>query len=693
MVTRTPAISRLLLAVCALAFAMPASAQVADGAAISAPAHIAFIDGDATLAREGRAEPAITNVPLISGDRLQTEQGRAEVIFGDGSVLDVDQFTSIDFLSDELVRLLEGRVRLYVGGRDRVTYRIDTPSGAVRIELPGEYRVSLIGSGGAVDVELVAIRGEATLLNEFGETEVRAGERAVATATLAPSYAQGYNSARWDAFDTWVDERRDERLGTTSARYLPDDVHGYAGDFDRYGDWRYEHEYGYVWYPRVHVAWRPYFYGHWSWFGPWGWTWISYDRWGWPTHHYGRWGYRAGAWFWVPKRRWAPAWVYWASAPGYVGWCPLGWDNRPIFSIVNVNLVNVRRGYDPYRAWTVVPRNAFGTHAAVTRYAVPRGTLRTAVPRWTVESASAPVRPAVERRTATPIYSAGRNYARARSEADVATTEQPQQSIDADGALSRVPADATRTRRRLPDDVTRAPRATAPAAPGVLGRGSPDANRGAARARSRYGDLGPGGTASPSAPAAQPDATRVPQPGTRGVPMRRRPDAVGSPRYSPPRSGGPPSPAASARQADERAAPRYAPPSGGYRPPSRPQPQAEEPPDAGVYRPRGGGNGRAAQPRYAPPTSSPRPSERIDGPSGRANGPSDRVGGLSGRVGGPSGRAAGPSGRAAGPSSRPSSRPPDGARAPSRSAPSGGSPKAGSGSSDSPRARPRPKPQ
>ena len=37
-----------------------------------------------------------------------------------------------------------------------------------------------------------------------------------------------------------------------------------------------------------------------------------------------------GAWFWIPSAGWGAAWVNWAVAPGYVGWCPLGWNNRPV---------------------------------------------------------------------------------------------------------------------------------------------------------------------------------------------------------------------------------------------------------------------------------------------------------------------------------------------------------------------------
>jgi hypothetical protein len=125
----------------------------------------------------------------------------------------------------------------------------------------------------------------------------------------------------------------------------------------QYGSWRHEPSYGYVWYPRVDVGWRPYYYGRWARLRPWGWTWVAGDPWGWPTHHYGRWGFSAGAWFWIPGGHWGPAWVSWAYAPGYVSWCPLGWNNRPVFYFN----ASYGRHYDHWRAWTVVPHRRFGT--------------------------------------------------------------------------------------------------------------------------------------------------------------------------------------------------------------------------------------------------------------------------------------------------------------------------------------------
>ena len=80
--------------------------------------------------------------------------------------------------------------------------------------------------------------------------------------------------------------------------------------------------YGYVWYPRVTVGWRPYHHGRWSFAARSAGSGSASIVWAWPTHHYGRWGYGSNRWFWIPGRRWAPAWVSWAYAPGYVELVP-----------------------------------------------------------------------------------------------------------------------------------------------------------------------------------------------------------------------------------------------------------------------------------------------------------------------------------------------------------------------------------
>jgi hypothetical protein len=80
----------------------------------------------------------------------------------------------------------------------------------------------------------------------------------------------------------------------------------------------------------VDVGWRPYNNGYWAWTS-YGWTWVPNERWGWAAFHYGRWGYGNRGWYWIPGASWGPAWVSWSVGNDYLGWCPLGFGDRPVF--------------------------------------------------------------------------------------------------------------------------------------------------------------------------------------------------------------------------------------------------------------------------------------------------------------------------------------------------------------------------
>jgi hypothetical protein len=396
--TRVPVSALCLLTVCLSG--SPLRAQ--DNAANQPPAHISVVDGTAALERDGRRDTELVSMPVLSGDRLRTQAGRVEVLFADGSALHLDDNTVVDFQSDDVVRLLEGRVRLNVAGPARdLSYRIDAPSAWVQISTPGEYRVAILRDA---EVELAVLRGSAELANEQGRSYISAGERTFARAGTAPSPPYVFNSASWDAFDRWSEARRDQRL-SASAQYLPDDVRPYAPAFDAYGSWGHEQNYGYVWYPRVQAGWRPYYYGRWVSLRPYGWTWIAGGPWGWPTHHYGRWGHSTAGWFWIPGRTWGPAWVSWAYAPGYVSWCPLGWNNRAVFAF-NVNVYGGHH-YDPWRAWTVVPRHHFNaTYINVSRYAA---VVNPQIHSQFVVGSRAPVAHYAINRSAVPVRTVGRS--------------------------------------------------------------------------------------------------------------------------------------------------------------------------------------------------------------------------------------------------------------------------------------------
>ncbi len=346
------------VSVCGLPLAAPAQD-------FQTPSHISYAEGSVRVEREGESEEPGPGWVLLPGDRIRTAAGRAEILFPDGSALAVDEYTVLDILDAALLRLNTGRTLLTVSGAEdpsaALRYQLDTPSSSITTEGPGEYRVDVSSFPSGAETDLSVMRGYAVIENERSAVRVRPGEQSTARQGFPPSYPRAFNAARYDPFEQWAGARLDERLGyggnSSSAQYLPADLQMYGGTFDSYGSWQQEPSYGYVWYPRVAPVWRPYYHGSWHSVPGYGWTWTGIDRWAWPTHHYGRWGHARGRWFWVPGRHWGPAWVSWGAAPGYVGWCPLGFNNRPVFAM-SVSVGNRWNG------WVAVPRARFGARGA-----------------------------------------------------------------------------------------------------------------------------------------------------------------------------------------------------------------------------------------------------------------------------------------------------------------------------------------
>jgi len=431
-----------------------------------------------------------------------------------------------------------------IGPGRTLSYRIDSSAGSVRIVQPGEYRISMLRGDRERQIELAVVRGAAEVFSDQGTTPVRAGERAYASAGFAPSYTYAYNSANWDDFDRWSEARRDVRLGV-SAQYLPGEMRSYAPVLDEYGDWRYAQPYGYVWYPRVAVGWRPYYYGRWFFYPRYGWTWVGIDRFGWPTHHYGRWGFSSGSWFWIPGAVWSPAWVSWAYAPGYVSWCPLGFDNRAIFAI-NLNIVNINRYHSPWNAWTVVAAPHFGygyVHQRV--IAVDRVFDSRSRPVFVQRSSQPAFRDVAVPRNSVPIQWAG-------SRSTGRDTYFTRDSVRRDHAVDRGSGEALPAPSRTPRDIPvirgASPQPSAPravprgsssesAAPGAPIRGPRDAGIDRGVRQDRIGSPTPGPVAVPRTAPAGP--VRRVSPGedssmARERVMNREPRRVE--RYQPPPS-------------------------------------------------------------------------------------------------------------------------------------------------------------
>ena len=198
----------------------------------AAPAHVAHVEGAATLERDGRAESALLNMPLLSGDRLRTATGASKC-----SSPTAARCTSMRVDDRRAV----GRAGAAARGppaadtsSDRpatVSYRIDSPVGAVSITQPGEYRVALLHGERETQLELAVVRGAAEIFTRQGSTPVRAGERAYASAGSRRRTPTPSTRRRWDDVRSLVGSRRDVRRGV-SAQYLPSEVQAYAPVLD-----------------------------------------------------------------------------------------------------------------------------------------------------------------------------------------------------------------------------------------------------------------------------------------------------------------------------------------------------------------------------------------------------------------------------------------------------------------------------
>jgi hypothetical protein len=352
----------------------PAGAQAGlpDDGGRPAPLYVASIQGSVDLLRNGGREAVTENTALVPGDRVRTETGRAELRSDAGQVVYLDEASVVDISSETSIRVAAGSVRVVASALPLGWFRVDAPNATVTLRAPGDYRV-LVAVGLRTDETEVRVRaGRADLATDRGSVQIGPGEASVARGAAAPDVPVAARDAR-DEFDAWTDTRASVYGESASSVQLPPQIASYGAVLDDYGTWAQEPEYGTVWYPSVPADWRPYAYGSWGYGGYYGSVWVGQGPWAWPTHHYGRWGWTGGRWFWVPGPVWGPAWVTWGAGDGYVGWCPLGWNDLPVFGF------SVGVGYGSYGyygrggygwGWTVVPSHYFRPGVPAWRHAV-----------------------------------------------------------------------------------------------------------------------------------------------------------------------------------------------------------------------------------------------------------------------------------------------------------------------------------
>ncbi|MEO7936563.1 MAG: DUF6600 domain-containing protein [Dokdonella sp.] len=306
-------------------------------------ARLSYTRGDVSMQPAGIQEwsEARLNRPLITGDSLYTDRAsRAEMEVG-AATLRLDERSSFRLLnlddSAAQVELTAGTLNLTVRQvYEGQTYEVDTPTLALVIDQPGEYRIDIAPKGESTMVSVIDGDGE-VYGRDNASFQIRQGESYRFYDSQLKDY-EVLDLPRQDDFDQWCSDRADRYARSPSRRYVSEDTIGYA-DLDEYGSWSSAASYGSIWYPtRVDAGWTPYRNGHWSWIDPWGWTWVDDQPWGFAPSHYGRWAYVGSRWGWVPGPRnvrsiYAPALVAFVGGGGFsvsissggpVGWFPLG---------------------------------------------------------------------------------------------------------------------------------------------------------------------------------------------------------------------------------------------------------------------------------------------------------------------------------------------------------------------------------
>ncbi len=306
-------------------------------------ARLSYVSGDVSMQPAGFEEwsQARINRPLITGDTLYSDRAsRVEMEIG-AATIRLDGHTAFRLLNlddnSAQVELTSGTLNVTVRRIfEGQSYEIDTPTLALVIQTPGQYRVDIAPNGDSTMVSVVD--GNADV---YGRDNASFRVRAGASYRFHDSQLRDYevlDLPRQDSFDRWCYERTDRYERSPSRQYVSEEMIGYA-DLDDYGSWSTAPSYGAIWYPsRVETGWAPYRDGRWAWIDPWGWTWVDNTRWGFAPSHYGRWAHVGSRWGWVPGPRhvrpiYAPALVAFVGGGGFsvsissggpIGWFPLG---------------------------------------------------------------------------------------------------------------------------------------------------------------------------------------------------------------------------------------------------------------------------------------------------------------------------------------------------------------------------------
>lgn len=292
---------------------------------------VSHVHGDLLL--RGRTDSDVSyvrqNSVVRDGDVLWTDKsGEAEVELTGGSWIRLAENTKLEIVSfggDPELRIWNGSVYVDQSDRSRRNIRVATPCGDLGVERASLVRIDLADND---RVRVSSYRGHCRAHPPHGSAIGLPGGRRLYLEPQSAATPEAFDAAQRDPFDDY----QLSRSKYYQDRPLPSEVGGYVTgvhDLSDSGEW-ITVERAHYWRPRVAPEWRPYSSGYWTFIPGIGYTWVSSEPWGYATCHYGRWRHTHDhGWLWLPTTTWAPAYVHWASYPGYRAWAPLDpWD-RP----------------------------------------------------------------------------------------------------------------------------------------------------------------------------------------------------------------------------------------------------------------------------------------------------------------------------------------------------------------------------
>ena len=210
--------------------------------------------GSASSARPSRARRRPeANMPFLPGDRVWTDdRGRVEFQFESGAFLRLDNGTKLDYLDDAGERVV---LRLWSGGALRPCRR---RRHRLRDRDPGG--VSPPAAAASIGSTRTRARRPPLGLRGRGDPRRRAAASASARASACTAAgrrgrprADGVRPRRdADDFAMWADDRQEKvRYARERPADLPEHAAPYYDELYDHGSWGHEPSVGYVWHPRV----------------------------------------------------------------------------------------------------------------------------------------------------------------------------------------------------------------------------------------------------------------------------------------------------------------------------------------------------------------------------------------------------------------------------------------------------------